>query len=78
MDLLKPINKRATLMNTRKFLANDLNEYLTLSNDNRANLKSPNIDGQPKSPYYDSDDSRILRIMEAQKIIKCVKKSNKI
>lgn len=72
MDLLKPINKRATLMNTRKFLANDLNEYLTLSNDNRADLKSPNIDGQPKAPYYDSNDSRIIRIMEAQKIINCV------
>lgn len=72
MNLFRPINKKETLENTRNFLTDDLNEYLYLSNDNRAILKSPIIDGQPKSSYFDSNDSRILRVMDAQKIIKCV------
>lgn len=75
MDLLKTINKKETLKNTRRFLMNDLNDYLMLSNDNRLILKSPNIDGQPKAHNFDSNDSQILRIIDAQKIIQAVNSS---
>lgn len=76
MNLLRPINKKETLENTRNFLNKDLNQYLNLCNANKEILKSPNIDSHfINFDNVDNTNPIILNIIDAQKVLKCISDS---
>lgn len=77
MDSLIPIvNSKATANNVRHFFNNQLDRYLALSGQHRADLKSPVSDGQPTgSPIGNSTENRMMQIWLAEQIVDCVGKA---
>lgn len=73
MNLFRPINRNKTLENARNFLIKDLNQYLNLCNANREILKSSNIEEHfINFDNFDNTNPIILKIIDAQKVLKCV------
>lgn len=73
--LFSEVDEKETVKKARNFFNYDLDKYLLLSDDNRASLKSPIIDGQPKGSNFDSNDYKVLKVIDAQKIIQSVSKA---
>lgn len=73
MSLNLEIDYPKTAKKVTDFLNAKLDHYLALSGKQRFDLKSPSMDGMPKSPSHgNANESRFLNIWLAEEVVDCV------
>lgn len=72
-DLNLDIDCLKTARKVTEFLEKKLDRYLALSGKQRFDLKSPGMDGMPKTPSQgNGSESRMLNIWLAEEVVDCV------
>lgn len=72
-DLNLDIDCLKTARKVTEFLEKKLDRYLALSGKQRFDLKSPGMDGMPKTPSHgNGSESRMLNIWLAEEVVDCV------
>lgn len=70
--LFQEIDRQATAANVIRFLDRPMNHYLALAGKNRADLRSPILDSQPKgTPAGNSAEERMMNVWLAEQIVEC-------
>lgn len=73
MPLFREIDRHATARRVIKFLDRPLDHYLAMSGKNRADLKSPILDSQPKGTLSgNANENRMVNIWLAGQVVDCV------
>lgn len=70
-EIFPPIDEDKTIKRVRNFLDNKLPQAVRASGHSVTDLKSPSMDGMPKSaPFGNSTEDRITRHLYAEEIVK--------
>ncbi|CAJ1226616.1 ArpU family phage packaging/lysis transcriptional regulator [Lactiplantibacillus xiangfangensis] len=70
-ELFPPIDEKRTIKNVQHFLSRTLPQMIRVSGHSVADLRSPSMDGMPKSaPAGNGAEERITRRLYAEQIVK--------